>query len=141
MMQQEFEAIAKIQVTAADYDNIIEPMYMATNLSKEEFVKTLNLKFFKDRAPKATKNIKRMRVRNRLGSPRTPNGCYTYIEWVELVSVDIRTGKCIVKALEDEDLRKIVEQGNSLDTSYGFDIDYTRCIDTKKQPIELRWNW
>jgi hypothetical protein len=48
-----------------------------------------------------------MRVRNRLGSPITPNGCYTYIEWVELVDVDIRTGKCIVKALEDEDLRKI----------------------------------
>jgi hypothetical protein len=141
MMKHEFERIAGYKVTVEDYENIIEPMYMATNLSKEDFAKTLNKKFFTDRLPKTPKNIKRMRVRNRMGSPTTPNGCYTYIEWVELIDVDIRTGKCIVKALEDEDLRKIAEQGNSLDTAYGFDMDYTRCVDTKKKPIALHWSF
>lgn len=139
MMKHEFEELAKIRVTSADYDNIIEPMYMATNMSKADFIKTLNLKFFASRVPAEPKNIKKMLVRSRDGSRITPNGCWYYIEYVELVKVDIRTGKYIVKPLEDEDLRKIVEQGNSLDLAYDFDIDYIRCIDTKKKPITLTW--
>ena len=52
MMHKEFEAIAGYEVSYEDFINIIEPMYMATNLSKQEFVKTLNKKFFTDRMPK-----------------------------------------------------------------------------------------
>lgn len=139
MMKHEFEEIAKIRVTAEDYDNIIEPMYMATNLSKADFVKTLNLKFFANRVPKAPKNIKKMAVRSRDGSRRTPNGCWNYIEYVELVRVDIATGKYIVKPLEEEELKKIYKSGHSLDLAYDFDMDYTQCVDTKKKPIELHW--
>ena len=40
-MKHEFEALAGYEVSVADYDNIIEPMYMATELSKEEFVKVI----------------------------------------------------------------------------------------------------
>lgn len=46
MMWKEFEEIAGYEVSYEDYTNIIEPMYMATNLSKQEFVKTLNKKAF-----------------------------------------------------------------------------------------------
>lgn len=46
MMQHEFEALAGYEVSTEDYDNIIEPMYMAVNLSKQEFVKTINKKRF-----------------------------------------------------------------------------------------------
>lgn len=46
MMKREFENIAGYEVSWDDYDKIIEPMYSATNLSKEEFVKTLNKKRF-----------------------------------------------------------------------------------------------
>ena len=46
MMKHEFENIAGYEVSWDDYDKIIEPMYSATNLSKEEFVKTLNKKRF-----------------------------------------------------------------------------------------------
>ena len=42
MMKTEFEKIAGYEVSFDDYYNIIEPMYMATNLNKQEFVKTLN---------------------------------------------------------------------------------------------------
>ena len=46
MMQQEFEKIAGYEVSANDYHDIIEPMYLATNLSKEEFVACINKKRF-----------------------------------------------------------------------------------------------
>jgi len=46
MMKHEFEQIAGYEVSATDYYDIIEPMYLATNLSKEEFVKTLSKKRF-----------------------------------------------------------------------------------------------
>lgn len=46
MMHKEFEQIAGYEVSYEDYTNIIEPMYMATNLNKQEFVKCLNRKQF-----------------------------------------------------------------------------------------------
>lgn len=46
MMKQEFEALAGYEVTWEDYNEIIEPMYMATRLTKAEFVKTINKKRF-----------------------------------------------------------------------------------------------
>ena len=46
MLKHEFEELAKIEVSYDDYKNIIEPMYMATNLSKQDFINTLNLKRF-----------------------------------------------------------------------------------------------
>ena len=141
MMHKEFEEIAVIEVTAEDYNNIIEPMYNATNLSKQEFVKTLNLKFFKDRIPKPEKNIKRMLVRNKVGERMTPNGCYYYIEFVELVDVIIKTGQYVIKPLDDEDFAKLRKEGRDLDYGYDYDFDYTRCVNTNKKPIELSFAW
>ena len=46
MMKHEFEALAGYEVSVSDYDNIIEPMYMATQLSKEEFVKVISKERF-----------------------------------------------------------------------------------------------
>ena len=46
MMYEEFERIAGYKVSYEDYANIIEPMYMATNLSKYEFVKVIDRKRF-----------------------------------------------------------------------------------------------
>lgn len=46
MMHNEFEELAGYEVSYQDYTNIIEPMYMATNLSKEEFVKCIDKKRF-----------------------------------------------------------------------------------------------
>lgn len=46
MMKHEFENIAEYEVSNEDYYNVIEPMYMATTLSKQEFVDTLNKKRF-----------------------------------------------------------------------------------------------
>lgn len=46
MMKHEFEELAGYEVSNADYNNIIEPMYMATNLDKREFVKCIDKKRF-----------------------------------------------------------------------------------------------
>lgn len=46
MMKHEFEAIEGYEVSVSDYDNIIEPMYMATDLNKAEFVKVISKERF-----------------------------------------------------------------------------------------------
>lgn len=46
MMWKEFEELAGYEVSAKDYNEIIEPMYMATNLSKQDFIATLDKKRF-----------------------------------------------------------------------------------------------
>lgn len=42
MMKYEFEKLAGYEVTTRDYLDIIEPMYMATNLDKSDFVRCLD---------------------------------------------------------------------------------------------------
>ena len=47
MMDQEFMEIAGYEVSFEDYNNIIEPMYMALpNVSKQDFVKMIDRKRF-----------------------------------------------------------------------------------------------
>ena len=47
MMWQEFEEIAGYEVSFEDYNNIIEPMYMALpSVSKQDFVKMIDKKRF-----------------------------------------------------------------------------------------------
>ena len=46
MMWEEFEELAGYKVSCDDYYNVIEPMYMGTNLSKQDFVKCLDEKRF-----------------------------------------------------------------------------------------------
>ena len=46
MMWEEFEKLAGYEVTYDDYTKIIEPMYMATNLSKTEFIQCIDKKRF-----------------------------------------------------------------------------------------------
>lgn len=46
MMQHEFEALAGYKVSTDDYKKIIEPMYMATDLNKADFVACINKKRF-----------------------------------------------------------------------------------------------
>lgn len=60
-MWEEFEKLAGYEVTYEDYANVIEPMYNATNLSKAQFVKTLNRKAF-DLKYKKQEMIKAMKA-------------------------------------------------------------------------------
>ena len=136
MMKEEFERLAKIEVTYEAYSKIIEPMYLAADLTKQEFVKRLNLKTLA--MPKTkTKSIKKMLVRDNSGYTKTPNGCWWNIRYVELVNIDISTGKFIVKPLKDVDFQKLTEEGHDLYYSTDYDFDYTQCVDIKNTPITL----
>lgn len=42
MMKEEFERLAGYEVSFDDYQKIIEPMYIAADLDKQEFVKCIN---------------------------------------------------------------------------------------------------
>lgn len=44
MMKEEFERLAKIEVSYETYSKVIEPMYIAADIPKQEFIKLLNLK-------------------------------------------------------------------------------------------------
>ena len=141
MMHNEFIEMSGLNVSYKDYTEIVEPMYMAVeNMSKQDFIKFITpiVKALIKDYPRA-KTIKKMLVRDRSGYRKTPNGCWYHIEYVELVDVDIRTGKYIVAPLEDEDFEKLRGEGRDLDHSTGYDFDYTDCIDKKRKPIELQW--
>ena len=57
MMKVEFEQLAGYEVSMEDYSNIIEPMYMATNLSKQEFVQVVDRKRFEVKKEKTAEQI------------------------------------------------------------------------------------
>ena len=131
MMKSEFENLAGRAVTNDQY-RAIETLYMSSNLEKAEFVKSIP-------QPERKKDIKRMVVRDKSGYRKPPNGCYYHIKYVELVDIDIKTGKYIIKPLEEKDFERLAKDGHDLNLDTWFDFDYEDCIDEKKKPIELNY--
>lgn len=137
MMKNEFENLAGRTVTEEQY-RAIEILYMSSNLEKAEFVKSIKPLLKSIPQQEKVKDIKRMAVRDNSGCRKTPNGCYYHIKYVELVDLDIKTGKYIIKPLEQKDLEQLSQEGCSLNLSTDFDFDYEDCIDEKKKSIELK---
>ena len=137
MMKAEFERIAGYKVSEETYIKVIEPMYLATALSKTEFVKILNRKALEVKEVRKP-CVKVMLVRDRSGYTKTPNGCYYHIEYVDMVDVDIRTGKIVVAPLDEKTLREI-GRTHDLNLGYSYDFDYLDCVDTHKKPITLNY--
>lgn len=57
MMKEEFERLAGYEVSFEDYNKVIEPMYMATNLDKVEFVNVIDRKRFEVKHQKSEEQI------------------------------------------------------------------------------------
>ena len=84
MMKKEFEKIAGYEVSNEDYKKIIEPMYMAVDLSKEEFVKIIDKKRFA--LPTKAELIKKMRkIANEIAETVEINGAYALQKELEEV--------------------------------------------------------
>lgn len=49
MMHGEFEELSGIKISWERYHNVIEPMYIAADVDKREFVKMINLDYFNER--------------------------------------------------------------------------------------------
>jgi len=86
MMKYEFETITGIEVTDEMYD-VIEKMYIASDMDKRDFVKMLNLKAI---AKPKEKTIVR------IGVTRAFSGSIIGFE-AELLDIDIATGKAKIK--------------------------------------------
>jgi len=140
-MHSEFVEMSGLDISYKDYTEVVEPMYMAVeNMSKKDFIKfiTPSIKALVKSYPKV-KTIKKMLVRDNSGYKKTPNGCWYHIEYVELVDVNIATGKYIVAPLVDEDFQKLSDEGRDLDLSTDYDFDYTECIDKRtKKAVKLQ---
>lgn len=136
MMKSEFEKLAGRSVTDEQY-RALEILYMASNFDKSEFVKIMSPMLKNIPQMENVKSIKRMAVRDHSGFRKTPNGCYYHIEYVEFVDVDIKTGKYIIKPLEQKDVDQLLQDGCRLELSTEFDFDYEDCVDETGKPIEI----
>ena len=111
---------------------------MSSNLDKVDFVKSIRTLLKNIPQPEKKKDIKKMAVRDHSGFRKTPNECYYHIEYVELVDVDIKTGKYIIRPLDDMDFEQLAKDEHDLNLSTDFDFDYENCIDdSTKKPVKL----
>ena len=76
MMKSEFEALAGYEVSNEDYNNILEPMYMALpDVSKAEFVKMIDKKRF------ALKPVKTIVKEMKKAAESLKDTCNHYTDW------------------------------------------------------------
>lgn len=137
-MKSEFEMLAGRKVTSEQYD-VIEALYMESELDKYAFVKSLKGILKSIPEIKRAKAIRRMKISIN-GYERTPNGCYYFIKYVEVVDVDIKTGNFVVKNLDADDYKKLSAEGKDLNLSTWYDIHYINCVDEAGKPIQPIWN-
>lgn len=100
MLKEEFEKLAGRSVTSEQYKHI-EQLYMDSTLNKYDFVKAIKpvLKSIPVTPVKRPQLI--MGVHNMYGDMMTPNHAYYMTYLVELIDVNIRTGKKTVKVIPD----------------------------------------
>lgn len=75
MLKEEFEVLAGYEVSSEDYDNIIEPMYMAVELNKVEFAKVIDKKRF------ALKPLKSIENEMKNIAAHLKETCESYTDW------------------------------------------------------------
>ena len=98
MMKHEFEAIAKREVTDEQY-TAIEALYMASDLNKYDFVKSIKGLLKSIPEPDKEKTILTISCTDNSGYEYTPNGCYIHIIKAELVDIDIKKGKYLLREI------------------------------------------
>ena len=94
MMQVEFERLVGREVTGEQY-RLIEELYMQSNLSKQDFAKSMK------KVVKRCSRTYTMAVNDRSGHYRTPNECYIHSVQVELLDVSVATGAVKVRVVPD----------------------------------------
>lgn len=115
MMKYEFEQIAGYEVTVEDYDNIIEPMYMALpNVSKQEFVKMIDKKRF------ALKPLKKIEKEMKEIAKHLRETCTHYTDW---------EAKDRLAELAEEYQKRIGQTGFFINEEMRFTCYYPVSID------------
>ena len=112
MMKHEFEKLAKREVTQDQY-TAIEALYSASSLNKVDFVKSIKGLLKSIPEPQTEKRVLTISCADKRGCELTPNHCWIHTIKAELVDVDIKRGKYL--------LRKIP---NSYSLGYSIDLHY-----------------
>lgn len=107
MMKAEFEALAGYEVTDYDYDVIIEPMYMASPLSKEDFVKCINKKRF------ALEPLSRIEREMKIFARHLRSTCERYTDY---------EAKDLLEEKAKEYMNRIGAYGYIINTSYTLEF-------------------
>lgn len=98
MMKQEFEKLVGREVTMDQYE-MIEKLYMQSNLEKQEFAKSIKKLVHSLPKPEFTGTVLVISIPDNSGFYRTPNGCWLHTIKAELVDVDIASGKIKVRKI------------------------------------------
>lgn len=109
MMKSEFEQISGRTVTPEQYHHI-EQLYLDSTMNKYDFIKSIK-GMLKTIPEQVNYPVLVMAVHNQYGDTRTPNHAYYMTVKVNLINVDIRTGKRTVKVIP-----------NSFECMIGYDI-------------------
>lgn len=107
MMHSEFCEISGQMVSYKIYSEKFEPMYLALDMNKQEFVKFM-MPVIKDVAKREkaaceAEEHKQQKLVFVSDGSRTPNGCYYYGRFYKLTGCDIRTGMALVRELTEEE--------------------------------------
>lgn len=115
MLKQEFEALAKYEVSQEVFE-AINKLYMNCDLDKYEFVKKYGKQFKEFKVKKEEKLYKVM-------ISKTPNGCYYVVRYARLIDIDIKTRYNLIQYIsEDERIEKNLDY-----LSYDYDFLEYRC--------------
>ena len=126
MNKHEYEQLTETTVCDYDYYNIIEPMYMATNLSKQDFVRTINTKAFD--MPKPIEPDKLVRVRIPYKKNEFTGKWDTYYTMdiiAKFVDWDIGSGCAEIKLYPEKKHNELMEKVYDIEVDYVLDLD--RC--------------
>lgn len=134
MMKEEFEKLVGRTFTSEQY-YIINDMYMTSSLDKETFARRIKPVVLTFPEVERIKTIRKVNIPNDYGYTKTPNGCYYFIKYVELIDVDIASGKYVVKDLSEADIKKLKHSGVDVYYSSSYDFSYENCILPDKTPL------
>jgi len=123
MMKHEFEQIAGYEVSLDDYNNIIEPMYIAADIDKSEFVKLLSKERFE---VKSSKSQERKDFENEIYSKIN-----SYKSEILFFQNLIKSKRCLLDLEDDEEWIKVWKSDIR---NYKDNIKLL-----KRQIAELKW--
>jgi len=98
MLKAECEKLIKRILTAEQYQ-AIEILYMDSLLDKVKFCKALKPIIKAIPLRKTERKVIQIGVTDRAGNFQTPNNCWWHTKLVEVVDVDIKSGKTKVKEI------------------------------------------
>lgn len=126
MMHSEFCEISGQQVSYKAYSEKFEPMYVASDMDKRDFIKfmmpVIKEVAKQEKMQREAEERKRQKLVFVSDGSKTPNDCYYYGGFYKLTGCDTHSGKVFVRELTDEEYDEEVRPYYSGYCSSSYDI-------------------